>query len=994
MISGIFRFSKKAKVFLSVAFLSAGLCFSQNRSDSFLNNYVSSVWTTAQGLPGNSVNDIVQDSNGYIYIGTYDGLVRFDGIEFDVLNRKFDPKYDFISTRSLFLDSDGNMWNGSNDEGVFCIQKDGNVLKFNTENGLPNNSVRAICEDHEKNIWIGTSSGVVYIDSQRNVHIPKGIYDVSPKNKVLVKHLYCDTAGRIWLTTAKENQLLIFQDGHFSVYPGITSIENPVVNVVSQDSSGAFWFGVSPHHAIRKTENEEVLYDIGNGIQKGTVVNDIFQDSSGNIWFALDNGITIFHEGQFSYYDEKYGLTDEKVAQIMEDREGNIWIGTDRGGVEKLSKTQFTVIPVPTTVNAIAEDTFRNVYWFAGDNGLYCYDFKKFITNEITEYCKNIRIRDVSVCKDGSLLVSTYEKLGQLMFKLDGSVISWTKDTGLTGNRTRVALLHSNGDLYVATTNGLNIIHKARANGEIKQITKADGVSNDFIMALYEDKDGSVWCGTDGGGVFVVNPNSFKVEKILNSENGLIGNVVFKIENVVSDEIWISTGSGLTRIKDGKIYSYNSENGLGTSGVFQAVSDYLQNIWFTKNRGISSAKMKNFEKVERGEKGDIDMRSYGRSDGLITGGITSTSKSIRDSKGKLLFTLIDGVAVYDPVRTSSSSKEPIVQIKEISVDNEKVDFSSGKIVIPPSGKRLSFKFTGLCFTSSEQVTFSYRLEGFDSEFTEWESNRTVSYTNLPYGTYKFSVFAQTREEVKSEMSRTITIVKKPYLYEMNWFWIFIALVFASLVFAVLRHRFNSIRREKENAKRFMTEVITALAGTIDAKDSYTKGHSSRVAEYARMIAEKAGKIGEELNLVYYTSLLHDIGKIGIPDNIINKPSKLTDEEYSVIKTHPVIGSEILKSIKSFSEISIGAKWHHERYDGKGYPDGLKGDEIPEIARIIGVADAYDAMSSHRSYRHALPQAVCREQIEGGIGTQFDPKFAKIMLEIIDGDKDYKFREME
>ena len=139
-------------------------------------------------------------------------------------------------------------------------------------------------------------------------------------------------------------------------------------------------------------------------------------------------------------------------------------------------------------------------------------------------------------------------------------------------------------------------------------------------------------------------------------------------------------------------------------------------------------------------------------------------------------------------------------------------------------------------------------------------------------------------------------------------------------------------------------------------------------------------------------LLHDVGKIGIPDAIINKPAKLTDEEYSIIQKHPVTGAKILKNITEFPKLSTGARWHHERYDGKGYPDGIAGEEIPTEARIIAVADAYDAMSSRRSYRDVLPQAKVREEVEKGKGTQFDPVFAEIMLSMIDEDRDYQMRE--
>ena len=140
-------------------------------------------------------------------------------------------------------------------------------------------------------------------------------------------------------------------------------------------------------------------------------------------------------------------------------------------------------------------------------------------------------------------------------------------------------------------------------------------------------------------------------------------------------------------------------------------------------------------------------------------------------------------------------------------------------------------------------------------------------------------------------------------------------------------------------------------------------------------------------------LLHDIGKIGIPDAVINKPSALTDEEYKIIKQHPVMGAKILSNITEKPELSSGARWHHEKYGGGGYPDGISGEEIPEKARIIAVADAYDAMTSNRSYRKPLPQETVYEEIKKGSGTQFDPQFAEIMLQMINEDKDYSMREV-
>ncbi len=188
------------------------------------------------------------------------------------------------------------------------------------------------------------------------------------------------------------------------------------------------------------------------------------------------------------------------------------------------------------------------------------------------------------------------------------------------------------------------------------------------------------------------------------------------------------------------------------------------------------------------------------------------------------------------------------------------------------------------------------------------------------------------------------------------------------------------------------QVVSALAAAIDAKDNYTNGHSSRVAEYARMIAARAGYSKAEQDEIYLMGLLHDVGKIGVPDEVINKPTSLTAEEFALIRKHPVIGNSILGSIKERPKLATGARWHHERYDGGGYPDGIAGEQIPEEARIIAVADAYDAMTSRRSYRDAMPRDKVRSEIENGIAKQFDPRFARIMLQMMDEDTDYSMRE--
>ena len=254
------------------------------------------------------------------------------------------------------------------------------------------------------------------------------------------------------------------------------------------------------------------------------------------------------------------------------------------------------------------------------------------------------------------------------------------------------------------------------------------------------------------------------------------------------------------------------------------------------------------------------------------------------------------------------------------------------------------------------------------------------------------IFLTADENAESEMKGlelgAMDFIKKPFVPEV-------------LTLRV-RHIIELVRLQKNLAdeveiktqenENLSLRIVQTLAEAIDAKDNYTNGHSGRVAKYTREIARRFGYSQKRQDEIYMMGLLHDVGKIGVPDAVINKPAKLTEEEYAQIKTHPVMGDRILKNIRERPKLAVGARWHHERYDGTGYPDGLSGDNIPEEARIIAVADAYDAMTSRRSYRGILAQDIVRNEIKNGKGKQFDPAFADIMLAMIEEDKDYILRE--
>lgn len=235
-------------------------------------------------------------------------------------------------------------------------------------------------------------------------------------------------------------------------------------------------------------------------------------------------------------------------------------------------------------------------------------------------------------------------------------------------------------------------------------------------------------------------------------------------------------------------------------------------------------------------------------------------------------------------------------------------------------------------------------------------------------------------EIRGFNEGAVDFIMKPFVPE-----IMLVRVGTQLQFSCLLNSFEEeVHRKTKEKEKLTFQAITAIAKTVDAKDTYTRQHSTRVARYSREIAIRSGLFdSEEIDVIYRTALLHDIGKIGIPDSILNKPARLTDEEFMKMKEHTTIGAQILKDVTLIKDVDKGAKYHHERFDGRGYPQGLKGEEIPIVARIVGVADAYDAMTSDRAYRKKLSEDIVRGELEKGRGAQFDPVFCDIMLGIMD-----------
>ncbi|MBQ7944363.1 MAG: HD-GYP domain-containing protein [Lachnospiraceae bacterium] len=322
--------------------------------------------------------------------------------------------------------------------------------------------------------------------------------------------------------------------------------------------------------------------------------------------------------------------------------------------------------------------------------------------------------------------------------------------------------------------------------------------------------------------------------------------------------------------------------------------------------------------------------------------------------------------------TDEGVKAQELNMKHVDMENLELDFRvDGADLLFPlyNGDRIIY-YPG----EEQKETTLYPSDTLSQEYESRTMGIIIYYKGDPSeSTYVFDEATIHYELIRDLYSMPIFYIF--WLVLILWLVIFMAIVITDI-------RVWKLEEKEKRDEMIIEQSMSTFMGFIDAKDSNTNGHSVRVAEYAEKIADKMGFTRAECRKIYYIALMHDCGKIGIPENVLMKPGKLTDEEYAAIKKHTTLGGEILKNFNSIEEIQEGALYHHERYDGKGYPMGLRGEEIPIIARIICVADAFDAMNSVRCYRGKLSKDDILYELEANKGKQFDPKIVDCLLALI------------
>lgn len=946
-----------------------GVIFAESRSG--LQDWIIYEYNETNGLPTGEANTVLQTRDGYVWIGSYGGLIRYDGTTF----RNYSNEKQILSSsiRCLFEDSKEQLWIGTNDRGVY-LYADNCFTHYGYADEKEFLSVRSFAEDQNGNIYVGTTSGLARIEGNEMVLVNEEVYGTT------VYSMAVDENNVLWTCMNDGIAKLLFDGTVIYTFDSEEFLEAPLY-FASQTKDYALYLGTSGNQiyqvSFRDTEYQKESFLLQEySIEALSTVNDIRQDAEGNIWVAALNGTGyLTPNGQ---WHEVIGKHVTAVNTVSFDYEGNVWLASTSYGVLHLVDGIFyngneAAGLSETSINTVA--VCGNEYYLGTDTGLIVRDRNLMpVENELTQMLDGIRIRNILCDRDGNIWIGTYYQYGLLLYEPEENRITeFKKENGMADEQIRMILECSDGRIAVATQGGVSILE----NHEVVQsYTGENGLTYPIILCLCEGADGTLYAGSDGQGFYAIRDGKITHYGF---DEGLSSGVVLRM---LPDEegkgLFISAGNELFYwdFEEFRLIQ-NYEKSAGS--IFDL---YLngEELWLMQSNGIH---ILNREKLLSGA--ETEVRLIGVSDGL-TGTLNANTWNA-EKNGMYYLCTSNGLSILKLDELEQEPKEILAIISQVEVDGQIYE-SPAQVELDGEVTRLTFQLAVLSYTEKE-ITVQYQLKGFDEEAHMLTNSQpmSVSYTNLSGGDYEFVLEVLNTEGEVIGIPYTVKLHKEYMLWEHTWFWVVIGIAGLILVAVLvwLGVLINTIRLKRRQAayQSIIDQALKTFANTIDAKDKYTNGHSIRVAAYSLEIAKKLKLSKEEQERIYYIALLHDIGKIGISDKILNKPGKLTPEEREIIKSHPSIGGDILKDFSSLPGISDGARYHHERYDGTGYNEGLKGEEIPFFARIICVADSYDAMSSARCYRKDMDRNKIIEELKSNAGTQFDPNIVAIMLELME-----------
>jgi ligand-binding sensor domain-containing protein/signal transduction histidine kinase len=776
-----------------------------------LANYSRQSWVMENGLPQNTVQALVQTRNGFVWLGTEVGLVRFDGNGFQVFDKNSTPALPGSDVRCLLETRDGALWIGTS-EGL-ARWKNGVATAFTSRNGLPGDGIRTLVESTNGILWVWTDQGLARLSGERFVDdtAKSGLQASSITNVI------SDGQGVLWVGT--QDRASVYRDGRWAVpqpqggmFPWIPAgpIEFTQVfrgRVASADKSTVVMLDGDK----KRGDNALDRFTTGKELP-GSRIQALYFDSKGSLWIGTNSGLARWAEGKLERLPVTDPLASASVLTLMEDHEGNLWVGTETGGLHILRNQRFRTLGAREGLSsdgttAVVEDNAGTLWVGTSGGGLNA------IQHEV-----------------GGVAVKT------------GAVKSYSVRNGLLSDVILALAAAPNGDLWVGTPDGLNRIHGSR----IDAFTSADGLPDDFIRALLADADGSLWIGTrhglthwtatagrlagahmetytqvnglgsdlvgamarDSKGVLWVATlaglSRLSAGKILNftTENGLSSNIITALLPRSDGTLLIGTQEHGWNLWDGQRFSAEKSNGLNQTTIHAILDDGIGHLWFATANGIArcdcAANASGAGKAMQSV-GCSHWIEFGAADGLRSRETTTNShpSAWRSHDGRLWFATPKGLVEVNPVHFPINTVPPPVELERFAVDDvpQPLLGAASFVRIPAGHVHFQFDFAGLSFTEPQKVRYRYMLEGFDRNWTEAGARRTAYYTNIPPGRYTFRVQAANNDGLWNTQGAALTFELRPHFYQTLWFYLVLLAAVVGVIVLLLRLRLRRAEGE-------------------------------------------------------------------------------------------------------------------------------------------------------------------------------------------------------
>lgn len=732
--------------------------------------YFFQAYQTENGPDLNTITAIVQGPKGYLWLGTYNGLIRFDGVRYVTFNSQNTPDLADDRITALYEDNRGEIWIG-HETGALTRYANGVFKSIKLPSAYPGGDIVRIGEDNQGDLWLLNDGG-----SLIRLKDGKLLRGGTDKTNCVVTWMAqgIHKNGRLWVVSS--GVVGIVQNGQFVPYHfnGLRQ-NNLVCEEVLPSRGDGLW--VVCKSTIRKWRNGQWVLNLPWSAGNATA---LLEARSGSLCVGtLNDGLYVYKaNGNCLHYTRTNGLSFSWVRSLYEDREGDVWIGTGGGGLDAMRVRTIKMLQVPDNrqgwpVSSLV--TYGNGSAWIGTEGagLYSYHAESWEHFGATNGLGSSFIWSVLRTREGQLFVGTW---GDGIFVKHGDRF----ETPVALRKITAPILalfeDHNGVVWIGTTIGL---YRYEAGKAVLVAGKANlGVPD--VRTITESSDGTLWFGMAGGGLGCLRNGKLRQYK---KSNGLNSDFVFALYADRDGTLWIGTADGgLCRLKNGKFATIGLRQGLSDNGIFQIVNDGSGGLWMGSQHGILYARMADLNKCANGVIKRIRCVSFGLENGMASERCSAgfAPGACRTAGGQIWFPTAKGIAIVDPARLSLNSRPPTVLIENFAVDGRQIELPTGRqkesaknshflIRIPPGRRNYQFRYTGLSFADPNKVRFKYKLSGLEKSWEDAGEERTVQYSYLPPGTYAFHVIACNDDGVWNKDGASIVFTILPFFWETWWF---------------------------------------------------------------------------------------------------------------------------------------------------------------------------------------------------------------------------------